>query len=266
MRVSAAGLTATVCRRGARIVSLRDESREWLLQTEPQSEREARARVAFVDSAMAGWDECAPTVDACFADDRAIPDHGDLWNARFQREGDLLRYRGHGYVFERWALRSGSALRLTYRVRASRVMPFLWTAHPLFVAPSGSHVILPDGIRTVLDVTSGKPEERRWSPALGEIDSVPPGSFRKLYVDPSLSAQSAQIQHPDGASLTLRWSPRVKYLGLWFDHSAFARAPVIAIEPSTGFHDSLERAIDNQKFMVLSPARADEWWLEIECT
>ena len=249
--------------RGAKIVSLRDDrGREWLAQGDG---RKHRPGVAFVDAEMAGWDECAPTIVACKVDGRAIPDHGDLWDVPFTAEGPMVWARGRSldYVLERSITPTPLGLRLTYRAWTPHVsIPFLWAAHPQFVAPSGTRVVA--DIETVVDVFDPDLPELDWSSELASIDWGPDLADRKVYCAPDRPVSSATLVHPDGSSLTMRWSADTPYLGLWFDRGRYSREPVIAIEPSTGFFDSLATAIKFGRVATLDPETPLTWWIELE--
>ncbi len=80
---------------------------------------------------------------------------------------------------------------------------------------------------------------------------------------PDRPISEASLVHPDGARLTMRWSPEAPYLGLWFDNGKFARGPVIAIEPSTGYYDRLTTAIELGRVSVLEPGSPLTWWVEV---
>jgi hypothetical protein len=241
--------------RGAKIVSLRDDSgREWLAQAEPGAAIGAR----FVDAEMAGWDECAPSISACVVDGRQIPDHGDLWDSVFELEGPVARGAGDGYTFSRRIEQIDGGLRLSYRAEAQGGdVPFLWAAHPQFVAPAGSRVEVK--ATTVIDVLSRDLPLVQFD---GSIDSVEAGGCRKVYLQPDESVFEAALIHPDGATLTMRWSLQAPYLGIWFD-KRHSREPVIALEPSTGFFDSVAAAAANKRVPTLTRGNPLEWWVEL---
>jgi hypothetical protein len=259
------GLTARIDpARGAKIVSLEDSTGyEWLAPPPPPAEYSGKS---FVESEMCGWDECAPTIVACQLDDGSVlPDHGDLWDIAWQVDGDQLTGLGHslGYTMSRSIRPTDGGLRLDYTVTAgARTTPFLWAAHPQFLAPEGSSIEL--GATRVVDVLIDEHRELELDPGLSSIDTVEPGGCRKLYVAPSQQVSSAALRVPGHGRLELSWNTDVAaYLGLWFDNGRYSREPVIAIEPSTGYFDSLATAIHSGRALSLQPRATVSWFVEV---
>lgn len=265
LTVSGGMLTATVDPgRGAKITSLRDAcGMEWLAQ--PASDETYRAGTAFTDAEMAGWDECAPTIVACRVDGWELPDHGDLWDAAFvvMPDGSTVALGGSlPYRFRRRILPTDDGLRFEYEAEAlDQSVPFLWAAHPQFTAPPGTRVELGD-VTHVVDVLDPATPELPWEPTLASIDAIDAGGCRKLYVHPEQAVYAASLIRGD-RMLTLSWSPECPYLGVWFDGAAYSREPVIALEPATGYFDSLDTAARLGRATVLTPGAPLRWCVEL---
>ncbi|TDN91551.1 hypothetical protein EV279_1052 [Microbacterium sp. BK668] len=254
-------------RRGGKITSLQDRSgSEWLAQTDPAREVTAEAR--FVDAEMAGWDECAPTIAACTVRGRELPDHGDLWNRPMTPDGQELH--AHGETFEYRFSRSmsespGGGIRLTYECSTPlRNLPFLWAAHPQFLAETGSSVQIDERASRALDVEHPEVGYVPWSEELATIDSLERGSTRKLWVHPDEAPTWAKLVSPRRGTLALSWSEGCRYLAVWFDHAAVNTQPVIAIEPALAFSDSLATAIELGRAAHLEPGKPLRWWVDID--
>lgn len=265
-RVGGGALTATVDpRRGAKIVSLLDgNGHEWLLPPrEPASP--LPVGTAFTDAEMGGWDECAPSIVACPAPDgRRVSDHGDLWDVEWTGDGATLTAHGRAldYEFSRSIELADAGLRFTYTVLAHEDTPFLWAAHPQFSAPAGSRVLLDTA--SVVDVLDGAETRSDWPAELSEMDSVPAGGCRKVYVEPAAHVDHAVLDVPGRGRLTVSWDAGVlPYLGVWFDNGAYAREPVVALEPSTGYYDSLAVAARNERVLRLRAGQPVQWWVEV---
>ncbi|WP_061963009.1 hypothetical protein [Demequina aurantiaca] len=249
--------------RGAKITSLLDHTgREWLAQAAPGANRQAGA--AFTDAEMAGWDECAPTIDACVVDGVSMPDHGDLWDQPFI--GDAAHSEvtrdGLGFTFERSITEVPEGIRLNYRVTALREqIPFLWAAHPQFSAPVGTRVSI--AASRIVDVIDPEEPLTPMEAATSTIDTVDHGKFRKWYADPQEPIHKASLIRADGGVLDMSWSSNCPYVGVWFDNCAFSREPVIAIEPSNGYRDALALAIERDRVVYVEPGSPLEWWVEL---
>jgi galactose mutarotase-like enzyme len=262
--VEGGGLTVAVSLdRGAKIVSLRDSSREWLAQAAPHMPTPPPG-TAFVDAEMSGWDECAPSIVACTVDGWRVPDHGSLWDASFGLSGVTATVQSDRFSFSRSVEALSDGVLLSYRAWTDHdELPFLWAAHPQFVAPQGTSVRLPDSVANVVDVLGDQPVVQEWGLGLASIDSVEPGGCRKFYADPSVTVNSAALVHPDGSELLLEWSDVAPFVGVWFDRCAFSREPVIAIEPTTGYYDSLRTARDIGRVTHLRAGNPLEWSVKV---
>jgi hypothetical protein len=222
----------------------------------------ARAGDDFLTAEMAGWDECAPTIDACVVNGVALADHGELWTKAFDVDGSSMSVDDDtlGYRFTRDVAATAEGIELHYAVTAGdRDVPFLWAGHPQFRAPEGTRILLPSSVRTVVDVMDTDLPVLEWSADLGSIDTIESGGYRKVYVSPDQVVSTAVLMLPTGAALQVSWSSACAYLGLWFDKFAFRAEPIIAIEPTTAYFDSLATAIDNDRVTVIAARSTLEW-------
>lgn len=262
-RIAGNGLTATVDpRRGAKIVSLVDANGyEWLL---PPRDGAYPPGTPFTEAEMGGWDECAPSIVPCtLADGREVPDHGDLWDVAWTGTAELrVTGRSAPYEFRRTISASDHGLRLDYEVTAERDMPFLWAAHPQFSAPPGTSVQL--DVTDVVEVLDRPGARESWTAACATIDTVSPGGRRKVYADPDRVVDRAVLAVPGRGELELQWSGDIApYVGLWFDAGAYARRPVIAIEPATGYYDSVAVAAATDRVLTLRAGTPVAWQVEV---
>jgi len=258
------GLSAIVVpSRGGKVISLRDgRGVEWLAQPDRPVGAAARPGDDFLHAEMSGWDECAPTIVECVVDGVELADHGELWTKAFHHDGPTMSVHDDtlGYRFQRTILAAESGLIFSYEVTAmERAVPFLWAAHPQFRAPSGSWVRLPSAVETVVDVMDPAIVELPWAPTLGSIDTVPREGYRKIYAHPERTVSEAALVHPDGAALTMSWSSTCPYVGLWFDRFTYRAEPIIAIEPSTAYFDSLTTAMSLGRAPVIPAGETLAW-------
>jgi hypothetical protein len=70
---------------------------------------------------------------------------------------------------------------------------------------------------------------------------------------------------PSNNWLRLSWDvAQVPYLGIWVDQGFLSHASVVALEPMTGFYDSLATAWDKQLVTLIGPAESCSWDLLVE--
>jgi len=252
---------------GGKIAGLQDtrSGREWLWRHPRMPYRRVAHDSSYVEAAdSGGWDECFPTVAPCVYpappwQDRALPDHGELWS---QPVGLEIRTTGEQLVLDAaWQGRAlpytlrrriiataGSArLRCEYTLESYAAAPlrWIWCAHALLAVEPGMRLQVPDEARfnvwTALPqnlVRLGEqlrfPFELRSGARSFKLDVLPagPGALPgrpersagvalKVWSDP-LSAAWAALVAPDGA-LRMRWGgAQWSQLALWFNLGAWA--------------------------------------------
>lgn len=269
-------------RRGAKIASLRHlpSGREWLDPPDRDLREPPAYGSAFTAGDMFGWDEMVPTIIACIYPEGShrgatLPDHGEVWTLVWsaERAGDAVvcSIGGHvlPYRFTRTMRVEGGTLTLDYRLATTGSTPLwlLWAAHPQFlISRAGTRIALPPEVDRLVDVTPGRrPRTVNWPTAATESSlGLPKGDGRKLYVPPETHVGAATLIDGDGSWLRLTWDPAVvPYLGIWLDNCAFARHPVIALEPTTGYYDDLALAVSQGRASSIPPEQPLEWTVEV---
>ena len=281
----AAGLEAVVVPAlGMKISNLRrTRGREWLWRNPRMPFTEPVPGTSYVEQAdSGGWDECFPTVGPSPVPGNpaapALPDHGELWSARwtssvFERDraptlaafatGTRFPYEFHREVSLDPA---EPVMRVRYHVRHTGGAPFpwIWSSHPLLNVQPGSILELPGVSQVRVDVAHGRPDLDpddfvSWPGGIGgsggsggtagrfEFPAVNgTGWAAKLFAD---SAGSAVVIDPvRGERLEFRASPdEVPQIGAWINAGGWAPgagAPYynLALEPCIGAPDRLDRA------------------------
>lgn len=283
---------------GAKLVSLFDKRSqlEWLAGPGDRPFKKVPYGASFTDQDMSGWDEMFPTINACEypgPGDRhgvPLPDHGEVWTLPWMldevSEGRLtLSVEGQAlpYRLTRTAeYRAADTLQLHYKlVNLGAVsMPYLWAAHPQFACGPNAEAIFPPHVTAVCNTRSeswgwGAPETRfAWSAAVDldgnrvRLDRIGPSSLhraRKFFVLPDVRVSWAGlVRQPSQNWLRLEWDPSlVPYLGLWVDEGALNPESIAALEPTTGFYDSLTTAWDKQQITVIEPGATRSWTLTV---
>lgn len=275
---------------GAKIVSLYDKKHqhEWLVPP-MRPLKQTSYGDDFVSQDMSGWDEMMPTISACTFNGNALPDHGEVWSIPWQLENldgaVVLSVLGRAlpYQFTRSAaLVNDNCLRLDYTLTAlgENPLPYLWAAHPQFNADPQTRILLPEHVTHMTNVIDQDPawgeagSLHPWPQAqavdghlwrLDRVREVDNRSCRKFYTLPENPAAWAALNHEGlGCQLRLDWSAaQLPYLGLWVDEGVYNARPVAAPEPCTGYYDSLERAVENNRVPVLMPGTKSQWSLQI---
>ncbi len=292
---------------------------EWLPGPMPgRSVRPVAYGAPFAEQDMAGWDEMFPTILACPYPGPGpqhgipLPDHGEAWALPWEvtraAEGELtltLRGRALPYRLTRTATLGQTGiealaghlhdpgqpaeasnpddaliLRYTLENLGDDPMPYMWAAHPQFLAGADCRIVLPPELTEVVntagpDVGWGPREARyAWPKAtapdgrrvrLDEVGLPALHRGRKFFAPPDARPAWVEVRRGDsGHSLRLAWDPaEVPYFGLWVDEGLVNSEAVVAPEPTTGWYDDVALAWEKQEVTVV-PARATvEWRLTV---
>lgn len=247
--------------RGGKIVSLASGI-EWLAQA-GTGLLASPSGLAFVEAEMCGWDECAPTIDpGTLVDGTRLSDHGDLWDATWHGTGATLTAQGSDWPYRltRTVAATDGGFLIDYVVWSEDVVPrpFLWAAHPQFLAGADSWVELDSS--ALIDVANPGARLRN-DPGLQRVQD---GHHRKLWTPRDERVHAATLRHADGSALRIDWTGEaVRWCGVWVDARSFSRERVIAIEPSTAWYDDVVRAHARGSVLVLEPGGSAAWSLRV---
>ncbi len=285
---------------GGKIASLVYKPRNFEVLFQPTADKYSMVEYGsdFGRWDTSGADEMYPTIDACSYPFEAYngvrcPDHGEVWSipwcAEYQVASDWLMCRTNGiklpYRFSRTIRLDGAAVRMEYRVKnlGNKPLHGLWAFHGLAACDDATEVTLPPArgraqvavlsvqdsdllgpAGRVLDFPVHKERDRG---ALNIARVRPPlaQDTRKIYVNGPVAKGEASMTLDKGRlEYALRWpEDKAPYLGVWFDEGGFKNEHNCALEPSTGFYDSLERAAASDSVEPIAPGSYASWWLEI---
>lgn len=275
---------------GGKIVSMYDKTHqhEWLVPP-MRPLKQTSYGDDFVSQDMSGWDEMMPTINRCRWMDAELPDHGEVWSIPWDVEtavdGLVLSVQGRAlpYRFTRSAaLTAANCLELRYTLLNSgqTALAYLWAAHPQFAADECTRILLPPEVRSVVNVVDNDPlwgaagQVVAWPQAstpdgqvgnLDRVGRVEQHTCRKVYLRPDQpAAWAALVQEDRHCELRMEWDPaEVPYLGIWVDEGMYNARAAAALEPCSGYYDSLESAAANQRVTVLPPGGQCTWTLRI---
>lgn len=290
-RVRAAVLPAL----GAKIASLVYKPREFEVFFQPSAGRYERPSYGadFARFDTSGADDMFPTIDPCVHPagplaGKRLPDHGELWSIPWEVTPgeDSIDCRASGlrlpYLFERRVTLRGPAVRLDYRITSTgeRAFHALWAFHGLVACDEETRLFLPRGSARVVNVHAdgdlGPAGTRHAFPTTAgtdgrpvRLDRVGPASdarTRKLYVDGKIAEGEASLTLDRGRLLYRLIFPReqVPYLGVWVNEGGFKGEHNCALEPSTGFYDSVEKAHAQGAAPLFAPGTSARFFLGIE--
>ncbi len=279
--------------KGGKICSLIDKNkhREWLIGPGPRPVEAVTYGAIYIQQEMCGWDEMFPTIDSCkvaLGEDRAkeiwLPDHGEVWTMAWSVEETSSKTftvgvngRAFPYQFTRKAtLMENGKLELTYSVKniGRKPFPYLWAAHPQFLCTEETIIELPPEVSRVYNVVNmpqwGKhgtiyswPNATRLDGKFQSLNKARSARFHechKFYVPVDIEVNWGKlVDLSNGSSLRMEWDKPVQYLGILVDEGKFNPESIIALEPSTGFYDDLDRACRLKRASILKPGEINSW-------
>jgi len=261
--------TAVVPELGAKIISLKNlrTGREWMCRPAGGLKLFRNgANDDFSRSPLAGADECLPTIAPCSWQGRALPDHGEVWNAPWSVDRNALesgvlktsvRLKISPFELERTLELDGNEIRLGYRLVnvGSREEVFLWAIHPLLKLQAGDRLELPASTRALLDGAE-------WADA---IDSASPeNNCAKFFARPVAEGLAGIYNRITGDRLEFIWDAAENdTLGLWLTRGGWHGHHHFAIEPTNGGADALTAAAEQNHCGKIAASGTLDWRLRL---
>lgn len=213
-----------------------------------------------------GYDDAFPGVDEEQVEVGGklvhYPDHGEIWSAPFkaETEGERLHLFYHSfrmhydYTKEFWL--EGKQLCCGYEITngGDTAFPCIWTIHCLVNSTPGMRIVFPEGTRQVENVFSCKHLGKAgtvydypracingreyWFDRLPEDDMV------KYYVTEPVEADGCGYDYPEtGTRVRIYYDRKIlPYLGCWITAGGYRGEKNCALEPCSGYYDSIRTA------------------------
>lgn len=283
---------------GSKLVSIEDKAsgEELFYQRKTECLVLPEAGDLFLNYDASGFDEMFPTIDACpypapgKFHGITLPDHGEVWylpwEVQLTNHQVFLKIAGKilPYVLEKnVSFKNSRTLRIDYRLKnvSDLELAYLWAMHGLINCHPTMELILPLDVQRVVNVFSsdvlGEPGKVHSYPITKDLsakeyrlDRVQPPSAKKIekwYVSGEMSSGRVGVYYPHSQQLYQLSYPvdKIPYLGFYVTEGGGGVAADYncALEPSTGFYDTLERAHENQKVSILPAHGQITWFLEI---
>lgn len=239
-------------------VFMKQKGFELLFQNPKEAYRQAELYAPFEAFEACGFDDAFPTVDACdvTVGGKAVryPDHGEIWSAKMECKmegaGVTLSYDSKilpCHYEKRVSLNENSVV-CRYRIinTGEDAFPYLWVCHCLVNLRPNMKLILPETHAARETVFSGERME-------------------KWYYSSPVDEGICGYDYPEqGVRALISYDPgKLPYLGFWMTEGGFRGDRNCALEPATGYYDSIPIALKNRACSVLNPKEAVEFELTI---
>lgn len=222
---------------------------------------------------LSGIDDCIPTIDPCHVEKLGrLSDHGDAWSRPWNVFEENLSERSVKaffrlstipLYFERHVRLEGNSLRLDYRLLNESIdeHPWLWALHGLCHYEPDAVLSWPEPY-TLFNAHG----DEDFAFDMQQLKQVPKEQAYKFYLQDPVPKGEASITYPtQGVRLSLHWDASLfPYLGGWINTGGSAGSRCIALEPTNGFYDSLERAIQNEKVGRIAPGGELTWQVRLD--
>jgi len=275
---------------GGKIASLKRKSNQIELLFQPKNPYTKPS--VFNDFSLfqpSGIDDCFPSINEEEIEINGerfhYPDHGEIWSSRMSEalenssdealnlvyESGLFHYR-----YEKKIQLEENRLVLSYKITNLGLKDFycFYTFHGLFRYESDLQIDYPKDTAEILNVLEHK--------VLGKAGDTHPFpdtvnyDFRKLglneepdmikyYVNHKTQDGNCALVYPELATkVNLQYdAEKLPYLGVWITRGGFQGDYNLALEPSSGFYDSIGKARPNHKLDCLQPDECFDFELKI---
>ncbi len=256
---------------GAKIASfvVKEKDFELLFQPTKKQYEEPSPFRPFLDFDTSGLDDMLPTIDACIhpVTEADLPDHGEVW-ARYwacEPAGDALICKVSLELvpldFTRTIRLSDKGAHLSYSLtnRSEEVQPFLWALHGLCRYADDARLLLPAG--EIQNVITYEP----YSFDITRLAAYPDKAVYKFYFTDALEEGCCGMHYPkDGVRVRYEYDAKVlPYLGVWITKGGFKGEYNFAPEPTNGYYDALDRAVEKERVAVIGKNETLHWDLDI---
>ena len=241
----------------------------------------------FEESDASGFDDTFPNIDAgsIMYNGRKIEyhDHGEIWKNKFdviQRTNDMIKMEfvsdEYKYKYEKTISILGNVMTMNICIKKldKEELPCFWTFHDLTTYREDMKLLYPQEVKKLLNVCE--------SNELGEpckvyninsdeynFHGVPnreSNTAMKYYVDGKIDKGYCGYEYPsEGVKFEMKYdTKKLPYLGFWLTAGKYRGDYNCAFEPSNGFYDSMETAMKNNKFFILSEKNKLEFEIKLK--
>lgn len=263
---------------------------ELLYQTDA-AYRPARLGDDFSHYETCGLDDAFPSINAQTVTVKGqpveYPDHGEIWSAPMthRQDGDAIILSVHSgilpYSYQKRLSLVGEELLCEYRIENTGAFsfPYIWAFHGLFNYKSDMRIVLPPDTKELENVLAARdfgPVGQRYAFPLDTLYDGQAWDFRtvcsplkegmaKYYVAHAVSDGVCGYDYPaDGVRVRVSFDPKkLPYVGFWITTGGFKGEANCALEPATGYYDSIDIAQKNEACSTLSPGEVFTFSLSV---
>lgn len=279
--------------KGGKLASVYSKAKQFelLFQNPEQAYGQAAIYAPFAQYEACGFDDAFPSIDAggvqVNGGEVAYPDHGEIWSADFDYSiaQDRITLCFHSnilpYSYHKTVWLEGGAVRCAYQIKNTGAVafPYIWAFHCLVNYRPNMRLLLPDGVQKIENVCATPlfggvgvcyqypvdmlPDGRRW-----DFSTVPPAqppSVAKYYVQGQVAQGFCGYEYPtEQVCATITYdADKLPYLGFWVTAGGFRGDYNCALEPATGYYDSIATAQQKGRCNVLQAGEVFDFSLKI---
>jgi galactose mutarotase-like enzyme len=227
----------------------------------------------FSDFDASGFDDAFPNIDEeiFLYNSRFIKcfDHGEVWSSKFNIISknlfsiSLATNLFCGVRYQKTITLIEDSIHLDYEIQniSELPVPCVWTFHGLFVYEKDMKIFYPPKVDEFINVTDNSKLKLK-----GDIYNIKNDYYNfnivpqdnvalKYYVNGRCSNGYCGFTYPShNLSVAISYNSQLlPYLGVWINVGKFKGDYNCALEPSTGFYDSLSCAAHNNTLVILKP-------------
>ena len=225
----------------------------------------------FINYDTSGCDDCIPTIDPCEVSfsEELLHDHGEVWYKEFEilsKDEKHLEAKttlsNMPIEFTKNIILEENGIRIEYKAvnKGAKECSFMWSLHDLTVLTEESYLDLPEPF-SIINVQN----DEKWDYDIRDLSKLEKNKTYKFYYDQKLSEGRASVVYPrENMKYTVEFDlDKIPYLGVWITTGGYKNEINLAIEPSTSFYDSLDRAMENNTAVILKAQEEFTWDIKL---
>lgn len=257
---------------GSKIASIYNKEKNLELLFQPSLNKYDKPKLSepFANYDTSGIDEILPTIDPCYYPNsyRKLNDHGDIWaqkwETRIEDNSLISKVRCDSLKLDliRKVTLKDREIKFDYQLinPTEQELYYLWAFHGLFNYEENIFLDFPFK-EEIVNVINNKEYDFDYK----ELSQYPDGKSYKFYFrDEIPEGRLDVIFRNSNLVVEYEFDTEInKYLGVWITKGGFKGEYNFAIEPTSGYYDSLERAYKNNKASKIGSKDIVNWSLKL---